>query len=161
MLRQTVICACLLAAACAQTSPATTKSSTPMTGHAKGSFEVKLTPQKPDNDVAQAANFGRYSIDKQFHGDLEATSKGEMIGAQTETKGSAGYVAMERVTGKLNGRSGTFILQHSGTMKGGAFELSVTVVPDSGTAELKGISGKMNIIITEGKHFYEFDYTLR
>ena len=83
-----------------------------------------------------------------------------MIGAQTETKSAAGYVAMERVTGKLNGRTGTFILQHSGTMKSGAFELSVTVVPDSGTGELKGISGKMNIIITEGKHFYEFDYTL-
>ena len=122
---------------------------------------MKLAPQKADNELAQAANFGRYSIDKQFQGDLEATSKGEMIGAQTETKGSAGYVAMERVTGKLNGRSGSFVLQHSGTMKGGAFELSVAVVPDSGSGELKGITGKMNIIITDGKHFYEFDYAIQ
>src|SRR5712671_1062948 len=98
--RQTAVAICLLAAAWAQTNPSTSgtaKNPTPMTQHAKGTFEVKLTPQKADNDVAQAANFGRYSIDKQFHGDLEGTSKGEMIGAQTETKGSAGYVAMERV----------------------------------------------------------------
>jgi len=132
-----------------------------MPQRASGSFEVKLTPQKPDSDVAQAANLGRMSIDKQFHGDLEATSKGEMIAAQTEVKGSAGYVAMERMTGTLRGRKGSFVLQHSATMNRGVPSLTITVVPDSGTDELKGISGRMNIIIApDGKHSYEFDYTL-
>jgi hypothetical protein len=132
-----------------------------MTKHAAGSFDVKVTPQKPDNKEAEAANFGRMSLDKQFHGDLDATSKGEMIGAMTEVKGSAGYVAMERVTGTLDGRTGTFILQHGGTMQGGAQQLTITVVPDSGTGGLAGITGSMSIIIKEGgKHFYEFDYQL-
>ena len=133
-----------------------------MTQHASGTFDVKMgPPQKPDSDIAQAANFGRFTIDKQFHGDLEATSKGEMIGAQTEVKGSAGYVAMERVTGSLKGRKGSFVLQHSGTMTKGVPTLSVTVVPDSGTGELKGIAGQMKIIIApDGKHSYEFDYTI-
>jgi hypothetical protein len=131
-----------------------------MTQRATGPFDVKLIPQKPDSDVAEAANLGRMSIDKQFHGDLVGTSKGEMIAAQTEVKGSAGYVAMERVTGTLNGRKGSFVLQHSATMNRGVPELSITVVPDSGTEQLTGLAGKMNIIITGGKHSYEFDYTL-
>lgn len=131
-----------------------------MTQHASGPFEVKLTPQKPDSEVAQAANLGRMTIDKQFHGDLEATSKGEMIATQTEIKGSAGYVAMERVTGALKGRKGSFVLQHSGTMDRGRPELTITVVPDSGTGELKGLMGKMKINIADGKHSYEFEYTL-
>ncbi len=132
-----------------------------MTKHASGAFDVKVIPQKPDNKEAEAAGFGRMSLDKQFHGDLEATSKGEMIGAMTEVKGSAGYVAMERVTGTLNGRSGTFVLQHSGTMAHGAQQMTITVVPDSGTGELAGISGSMTIIIKDGgKHFYEFEYQL-
>jgi hypothetical protein len=100
------------------------------------------------------------SIDKQFHGDLEATSQGEMLMAGTEVKGSAGYVAMERVTGTLHGRAGAFTLQHSGTMTRGVPQLSVTVVPDSGTGQLVGLAGKMAIKIADGKHFYEFDYTL-
>jgi len=134
---------------------------TGMTQHASGSFEVKLTPQKPDSEVAQAANLGRMTGDKQYHGDLEAISKGEMIAAQTEVKGSAGYVAMERVTGTLKGRKGSFVLQHSATMTRGVPALSIVVVPDSGTGELKGISGKMNIVIApDGKHTYEFDYTI-
>ncbi|MGA3324881.1 MAG: DUF3224 domain-containing protein [Terriglobia bacterium] len=128
--------------------------------HARGSFEVKLTPQKPDNPVAESANLGRMSIDKKFSGDLEATSKGEMLSAMTEVKGSAGYVAIERVSGTLHGRSGTFVLQHNGTMTRGAPELSITVVPDSGTSQLVGLAGKMTIKIVDGKHFYEFDYTL-
>jgi hypothetical protein len=136
------------------------QSKKPMTQHASGSFEVKLTPQKPDSDVAEAANLGRMSIDKQFHGGLEGTSKGEMIAAQTEVKGSAGYVAMERVTGTLMGRRGTFLLQHSATMNRGVPSLSITIVPDSGTDQLSGISGKMNIIIADGKHSYEFEFTL-
>lgn len=128
--------------------------------HASGPFEVKLSPQKPDNKVVEEANLGRMSIDKQFHGDLEAVSKGEMLSAVTEVKGSAGYVAMERVTGTLGGRTGSFVLQHSGTMTRGEPQLSVTVVPDSGTGELAGISGSLTIRIVDKQHFYDFDYTL-
>ena len=128
--------------------------------HASGTFEVKIIPQKPDNKEAESANLGRMSMDKQFYGDLEATSKGEMLSAATDVKGSAGYVAIERVSGTLHGRSGTFILQHSGTMTRNAPQMSVTVVPDSGTGELVGLAGKMTIKIADGKHFYEFDYTL-
>jgi hypothetical protein len=131
-----------------------------ITKHAKGTFEVKLTPQKPNNKEAEWANLGRMSIDKQFHGDLEGTSQGEMLSATTEVNGSAGYVAMERVRGKLQGWSGTFMLQHTGKMTRGEAQLSVTVVPDSGTGQLVGLSGTMSIKIVEGKHFYDLEYTL-
>jgi hypothetical protein len=124
-----------------------------MTKQASGPFEVKLEPQPGDPTV------GRMSIDKQFHGDLEATSKGQMLAISTEVKGSAGYVAMERVTGALEGRTGSFALQHSGTMTRGLPELLITVVPDSGTGELIGLTGKMKINIVEGKHSYEFEYS--
>jgi hypothetical protein len=100
------------------------------------------------------------SIDKQFHGDLEATSKGQMLAAGTEVQGSAGYVAIERVSGTLGGRSGTFALQHSGTMTRGEPQLIITVVPDSGTGQLVGLAGTMTITIADGKHQYGFDYTL-
>lgn len=100
------------------------------------------------------------SIDKQFHGDLEATSKGEMLTAGTSVKGSAGYVAIERVSGTLGSRGGTFVLQHTGTMTRGAPQLTITVVPDSGTGQLVGLVGKMGIKIENGKHFYDFEYTL-
>ena len=130
-----------------------------MTQHVTGPFDVKITPQKPDTQIARAANLARLTIDKRYHGDLEAIAKGEMLAAQTETKGSAGYVALERVTGKLKGRSGSFVLQHHGTMNRGAAELAVTVVPDSGAGELRGLSGKMKIIIApDGAHSYEFDF---
>jgi hypothetical protein len=128
--------------------------------HAAGTFEVKLTPQKPDNKEAESANLGRMSIDKQFHGDLEGTSQGEMLSAMTDVKGSAGYVAIERVTGTLQGRSGTFVLQHNGTMTRGEPQLSVTVVPDSGTGDLAGLAGKVTIRIDGKQHFYEFDYEI-
>lgn len=131
-----------------------------MTKHATGTFEVKVNPQKPDNPEAEAANLGRMSLDKKFSGDLEATSKGEMLAAMSEVKGSAGYVAMERVSGTLGGRSGTFVLQHRGTMTRGVPQLSVTVVPDSGTGDLAGLSGSMTIKIEDGKHFYDFEYEL-
>jgi Protein of unknown function (DUF3224) len=131
-----------------------------MTIHVSGAFEVKLNPHKPDNKEAESANLGRMSIDKQFRGDLEATSKGEMLTALTDVKDSAGYVAIERVSGTLHGRSGTFVLQHSGTMTRGAQQLTVTVVPDAGTGQLLGLAGKMTIKIAEGNHFYEFDYKL-
>jgi hypothetical protein len=130
-----------------------------MTTRASGTFEVKLSPQAPDNEAGEAP-LGRMVIDKQFHGDLEAASKGQMLAAGTNVKGSAGYVAMERVNGTLHGHSGTFVLQHSGTMSRGAQQLTVSVVPDSGTGQLEGLAGNMNIIIADGKHSYEFEYTL-
>lgn len=130
-----------------------------MTNRATGTFEVKLTPQAQD-EKSEDVGVGRMLIDKQFHGDLEATSKGQMLAAMTAVKGSAGYVAIEKVSGKLHDRIGTFVLQHTGIMNRGVPQLSVTVVPDSGTGELTGLSGKMNIIITDGKHSYEFDYAL-
>ncbi len=126
-----------------------------MTSHANGTFEVKLGPLATEEKA-----LGRMSIDKQFHGDLEATSKGEMLAAMTNVKGSAGYVAMERVNGTLHGRTGAFVLQHSGTMTRGTPQQSVTVVPDSGTDQLAGLTGKMTIIIADGKHSYNFEYEL-
>jgi hypothetical protein len=132
-----------------------------MTQHAIGTFEVKLTPQPLSGQSdPNDKSIGHMSGEKQFHGDLEGTSRVEMLSAGSPEKGSAGYVAMERVTGTLKGRSGTFILQHSGTMNHGALELSVTVVPDSGAGQLAGLSGKMTINIVNGKHFYDFEYTL-
>lgn len=124
---------------------------------ASGTFEVKLVPQ---DDKTGEALLGRMTIDKQFLGDLDATSKGQMLSAMTATQGSAGYVAIEKVTGTLNGQKGSFVLQHSGTMTRGKPEQSVTVVPDSGTEELAGLAGKMTIKIADGKHFYEFEYSI-
>ncbi len=130
-----------------------------VTKHASGTFEVKMNPQTEDK--VGDPTVGRMSLDKQFHGDLEGTSKGQMLAvSSTDVQGSAGYVAMERVNGTLGGRKGTFALQHSGTMTRGAPQLSITVVPDSGTGEIVGLAGKMTINIVDGKHFYEFEYTL-
>jgi Protein of unknown function (DUF3224) len=140
-----------------QSSPA--QEGPKMNNHASGSFEVKLTPVPSDNKTEGAA-IGRMTIEKKFSGDLDATSKGEMLSASGSVKGSAGYVAMEVVTGTLQGRTGTFVLQHTGTMTRGEPQLTITVVPDSGTGELTGIAGTLTITITEGKHFYSFDYTL-
>jgi Protein of unknown function (DUF3224) len=127
--------------------------------HATGTFEVKVTPQTAE-DGSQDATLGRMSLDKQFHGDLQGAGKGQMLTATTAIKGSAGYVAIERVSGVLHGRSGTFILQHTGTMTRGALQLSITVVPDSGTDQLAGLAGTMNITMAEGKHSYDFNYIL-
>jgi hypothetical protein len=127
--------------------------------HATGPFEVKLNVLEQYNKN-EGANLGRMSIDKQFHGDLEATSKGEMLTAMGTMQGSAGYVAIERVTGTLNGHSGSFALQHSSTMTRGKPAQNIIVVPDSGTGELAGLDGSMTIVITEGKHFYNFEYSL-
>ena len=124
---------------------------------ADGTFDVKLTAQ---DDKTGEPLLGRMSIDKQFRGDLEGTSQGQMLTAMTDVKGSAGYVAIEKVAGTLHGRSGTFALQHSGTMDRGAQSLTISVVPDSGTGQLIGLSGTMKIIIADGKHSCEFDYTL-
>jgi hypothetical protein len=131
----------------------------PMTQHATGSFDVKIAPLEPAFKFDENP-LSRMSIDKQFHGDLDATSKGEMLAAGTPAKGSGGYVAMERVSGSLKGRSGTFVLQHNGTMSNGVYQLNVVVVPDSGTGQLAGLTGTMNIILKDGKHSYDFTYTL-
>ena len=130
-----------------------------MTAHATGPFDVKLAPLEPANKT-EDNSLGRMSIDKQFHGDLEASSKGEMLTAGTAVKGSAGYVAIERVSGSLHGRTGSFILQHNATMNRGTPQLNIIVVPDSGTSQLAGITGTMNIIIADGKHSYDFAYSL-
>lgn len=124
-----------------------------------GPFDVKLLPQSPQENVGDPA-IGRMALDKQFHGELNATSKGQMLAFRSEVKGSAGYVAMEKVVGTLQGRSGTFVLQHSGTMNRGEQSLTLTVVPDSGTDELTGLAGSMKILIDAGKHYYDFDYSL-
>ncbi len=126
---------------------------------AKGTFVVKLEPLTFEGQP-EGTLLGRMSIDKQISGGLVATTKGQMLTGMTQTKGSAGYVAIERVEGELDGRKGSFVLQHSGSMDRGTPSLSVTVVPDSGTGELVGLSGVFKIIIAEGVHGYEFTYTL-
>lgn len=130
-----------------------------MTGIARGTFEVKLAALEFEGQPA-GSRLGRRSIDKQIAGDLVAVTAGQMLSAMTDTRGSAGYVALERVDGSLLGRKGTFVLQHTGTMDRGTQSLSVTVVPDSGTGELVGLAGEFKIIIAEGRHSYEFAYSL-
>ena len=126
-----------------------------MESRVRGEFEVKLTPCE-----GAADGLGRMSIEKRYTGALEASARGEMLTASTEVAGSAGYVAVERVDGSLGGREGTFLLQHSATLTRGAPQLSIGVVPDSGTGELVGLVGRMTIEITGGKHFYVFEYTI-
>ena len=130
-----------------------------MLTRAQGTFTVEMKPQS-EPSTALGVSLGRLSLDKRFEGDLVGTGKGDMLTALTPTKGSAGYVAIERVTGTLQGRSGSFVFQHSGIMDQGAQQLSITVVPGSGTDALTGIAGTFKINITEGKHFYEFEYSL-
>ncbi|MEW8333959.1 MAG: DUF3224 domain-containing protein [Candidatus Thiodiazotropha sp.] len=125
-----------------------------------GKFEVKLCPLDPYAQGMDGVSLGRMSIDKQFNGELEATSKGEMLNAMTSVKGSAGYVAIEQVTGILSGRNGSFVLQHFGTMNQGGDRLILEVVPDSGTGELSGLTGSMVIKMDSGQHYYEFEYEL-
>jgi len=122
---------------------------------ANGSFDVKLAPMPMDD-----ATIGRMSIEKQFHGDLEASSNGQMLSAMAAVKGSGGYVAIEHVSGTLHGKAGSFVLQHSGTMTRGDGRTTVTVIPDSGTDDLIGLAGTMTILIADGEHSYEFDYTI-
>jgi len=125
-----------------------------------GKFDVKVLPQKPDNPQAEAAGLGRMALDKQFHGDLEATSQGEMLSVLDRATGSGAYVAMERVTGTLAGRKGGFVLMHQATMDRGNPEMTIQVVPDSGSDELAGLKGTMDIRIEEKQHFYDFDYEI-
>ena len=131
-----------------------------MTALAKGSFEVKLTPF-PEPGPAGGWAPGRMAIEKRFQGDLDATSRGEMLTAMTEVKGSAGYTAIEKVEGTLHGRRGTFLLQHSAVMSHGEpGDWIIQVIPDSGTGELKGLAGRMTITLTGGQHAYTLAYTM-
>lgn len=125
-----------------------------------GKFDVKLDPLQSHTKGKNNINFGRMSIDKAFHGGLEATSEGEMLTAMTAVQGSAGYVAIEQVSGSLAGKQGSFVLQHFGIMHDGDQQLILEVVPASGTGELAGLTGEMSIIIEDGQHFYEFEYGL-
>lgn len=125
-----------------------------------GPFDVKIAPLDPAFKFDENP-YTRFSIDKQFHGDLEAVSKGEMLAAGSPAKGAGGYVAIERVSGSLHGRTGTFVLQHNATMQHGSYQLNIIVVPDSGTGQLVGLAGSMQIIIApDGKHSYNFSYSL-
>jgi hypothetical protein len=128
-----------------------------MSTPARGPFEVTMSPQPTDEDGEPTV--GRMSLVKTFHGDLEATSKGQMIAFRSPVAGSAGYVAIERVEGTLHGRRGSFALQYTGTMDRGVAQLTLTVVPDSGTDELLGLAGAMTIEVVDGQHHYGFDYT--
>ena len=128
-----------------------------MKGRAEGPFEVKLNALTPYNEDP---SMGRRSLDKVFHGGLEATSKGEMLSVAGAVPGSAVYVAIERVSGALDGRNGAFALHHTGIMNRGAPSLSIKVVPDSGADALTGITGSLEIVIADGKHSYVFDYEL-
>jgi hypothetical protein len=125
-----------------------------------GEFNIELKPIEGYSEGENGINLSRMSIDKTFQGKLDAISKGEMLSAMTSVKGSAGYVAIEQVSGKLSGKEGSFVLQHYGIMDKGDDRLILEVIPDSGTGELEGLSGKMEINREEGKHFYKFEYEL-
>jgi hypothetical protein len=150
------LCFSLPASICAQTAAPSAKEAS-MTQHATGPFDVKITPAE---DKSENPLLGRLMLDKHYYGDLEAAAQGQMLTAGTTVKGSGAYVAIEKVSGTLHDRSGSFVLQHSGTMTQGAPVLTINVVPDSGTGQLAGIAGKMTIKIAEGKHSYDFEYTL-
>lgn len=138
----------------------TTPEETTMTRTANGSFDVKIA-QVAEEAFPEGSNLGRYSLEKRYHGELDATARGEMLTAGTPVEGSAAYVAVERVEGALAGRRGTFLLQHRGTMSGGGQELSIAVVPDSGTGELAGLEGTLEVTIAEGgEHLYALHYAL-
>lgn len=156
----TAICLILSIGYSAQTTKKGTARMTLDMTLASGPFEVKINPQSEDK--GEGSTMGRMSLDKQYHGDLEAIAKGEMLYASsTGVPGSGSYLAVERVTGKLSGRSGSFALAHKGSMSGGTQHMDITIVPDSGAGELVGISGSMKIIITaDGKHSYEIEYTM-
>ena len=130
-----------------------------MTYKATGTFEVKMQPQG-DGNIAEGSSLGRMSLNKEYSGDLQAIGKGEMLAARSDIPTSAAYVAIERVTGKLHGREGSFVLVHKGVMTSVAKQLVIEVVPDTGTGELAGLSGTLTIRIESGKHYYDFEYQL-
>jgi hypothetical protein len=149
----------LMAALTIGASSALAQGRSRMTQIARGTFSVDMKPQSEPNAV-DGVSLGRMSLNKKFEGELQGTGQGEMLTALTPIKGSAGYVAIERFTGTVHGRSGSFVFQHSGTMNEGAQQLSIAVVPSSGTGALLGIVGTFRLNILEGKHLYEFEYTL-
>jgi hypothetical protein len=130
-----------------------------MNYQARGTFDVVMKPVG-EPDVMNGVALGKLALDKQFHGDLVAVSKGQMLTALTGVDGSAGYVAIERVTGALNGQQGSFVFQHAGLMSRGAQQVSISVVPDSGTEQLTGIAGAFSLNVVDGEHFYAFEYSL-
>ena len=148
----------LLASALLVSGVATAQPSAPALHHAKGAFEVKMAPQ--EQDKAEGSTLGRLSLDKVFHGDLEGVGKGQMLTIMSDTPGSAVYVAVERVTGSLNGKAGSFALAHKGVMRGESRQLTVEIAPDSGSGALKGIAGRLTIDATGGQHLYDLEYTL-
>jgi hypothetical protein len=151
------LCLILVASAFAQRSASAQKEEL-VANHASGSFEVKVTPV---DDKSDDPSLGRMMLDKQYHGDLEASGKGQMLTAGSPAKGAGGYVAMEKVTGTLNGRPGSFVLQHIGTMSNNTPQMTIIIVPGSGAGQLEGIAGKMTITISPtGKHSYNLEYTL-
>lgn len=153
------VAAGLAAPARAQTrspSPSPAQKGAAISGRAAGAFDVNLTPAPEDKE----SGVGRMTAAKQYHGDLEGTGSGEMLSFLSAVQGSGAYVAIERVSGTLRGRTGSFMLHHVGVMTRGAPSLNIAVVPDSGTGQLAGIAGKMQIIIAGGKHSYDFEYTL-
>lgn len=159
----TVLLLCCLAApmdaqSTANTPAVSAAQGTPVSSHARGTFDVKVTPIQAD--AGSTSPVARMALTKTIHGDLEGTSVGEMLAASTKVEGSAAYVAIERITGTLAGRTGSFVLQHSGTMTRGAPHLVVSVVPDSGTDGLVGLTGTFAIVISGGQHSYEFEYSL-
>lgn len=127
---------------------------------AKGTFQVDMKPQPVSGSDDDTNQLGRMALSKVFAGDLKAKGKGEMLTAMTQTRGSAGYVAIERVTGELNGFKGSFVFLHTGSMNRGSQQLSISVVADSGTDDLTGLTGTFEIQIVDGEHFYEFTYSL-
>jgi hypothetical protein len=129
------------------------------TMHARGTFEVQLAPQ-PIDAYTDGATMGRMTIDKQFSGDMIATSKGQMLTGMGNIKGSAAYVAIERVTGTVNGKRGSFVLHHTGVMANGAQSLAIVIAPDSGTDDLTGIAGSMTLVIEGKMHSYDLAYAL-
>jgi hypothetical protein len=152
-------CAVTCAAKPSSSAVAEPEEKTVMSQHARGTFEVKVAPI-PEEGSFGAAGLGRMSIDKTFHGDLEGASVGQMLTAMSTVEGSGAYVAVEKITGRLAGRTGSFMLHHRGVMTRGEPSLSVTIVPDSGTGELAGIAGTLGIDIRDGQHFYDLEYTL-
>lgn len=157
-MRRTCLSALTALTLAAAPGGARTSTEPPMTRRITGTVDVKMNPLPGEGPAWES--FGRRAIEKRYHGDLEATGEGQMLGFLSTEKGSAGYVALERVTGTLNGRKGSFVLQHSGTMARGVEALAITVVPDSGTEGLSGLSGRMSILVHEGRHVYEFEFAL-
>jgi hypothetical protein len=149
------VVAALVAASSAAASSA--KAETAM-HHAKGPFDVSTKPV--EQDKGEGSTLGRFSLDKTYHGALEATGKGEMLTVGTDVPGSAAYVATERVAGTLDGKAGSFALVHRGAMRGEDRSMTIDIVPDSGAGALKGITGRLIITVVDGKHFYELEYAL-